>query len=326
MIAKTEAVVVGVNSVARLEEVDLPPMNDTRVRVQTLISGISCGTEADYTSGRATYVKRPLIAGYQAVGKVMEVGDRVGNVQAGDLVLTTGGGLWAMTNVCGGSHARESISEAADLVKLNFGAPLFATASYGVLGAVGHEGISRMKPEPGNVLIIFGLGMLGQLAGRIGQLLGLRVLGVNRSAWKREAAETFDAVCPPDATAIEIAVNSLGVGPAKYAYDTTGSQEIIHLALSSLASHGELSLGGYYPGKYEVDYDLCHSRNLSIHNPVGPGNYLGQVIKYVEQGRLNAEPLIRNRVKPEEITSFYADLIHNHSKYLGVIIDWRHPA
>jgi 2-desacetyl-2-hydroxyethyl bacteriochlorophyllide A dehydrogenase len=290
-----------------------------------LLSGISCGTEADYTSGRGTYVKRPLLAGYQAVGRVAEAGDRVNGIRAGDLVVTTGGGLWGMTHLVGGSHARESISEASGVVRLGRGASLLATASYSTLAAVGFEGISRMKLEPGGVLFVFGLGMLGQLAGRIGQLLGLRVVGVNRSAWKREAASSmgFDAVCPPDAAAIKEVASPLG--PARYAYETTGSQEIIDLALSSLAEYGELSLGGYYPGKYEIDYDLCHGRRLSIHNPVGSGNYLARVVEFIEKGKLNAERLIRKRVKPEEVTSFYADLIRNHSSYLGVVIDWQTP-
>ena len=167
---KTEAIVIGTDSLARLTEVDLPPITNTRVRVQTLISGISCGTEGDCTSGRAAYIKRPFITGYQAVGKVIELGEKVDHLQLGDLVVTNGGGLWNMPNLAGGSHALESVSEASSLVKLNHpDTTSLATASYGVLGAVGWEGIARMKLEPGNVLLVFGLGMLGQLAGRVAQ-------------------------------------------------------------------------------------------------------------------------------------------------------------
>lgn len=323
---KTEAIVVGTDFVARLTEVELPPLTDTRVKVQTLVSGVSCGTEADCTSGRAAYMPRPFITGYQAVGKVMEVGDKVAGFSPGDLVVTNGGGLWGMTHLAGGSHARESISESADLVKLKSPEVPLASASYGVLGAIAWEGIARMKLEPGNVLLVFGLGMLGQLAGRIAQILGLHVIGVNRSSWKREAARGFgfDAVAPMEPKAIQIAVKALGFGPAKYAYDTTGSQEVIDLAISSLSAYSELSLGGYYPGKYQFDLDLCHGgRNLSLHNPVGPGKFLGQFLELVEDGRLTAEPLIRTRVRPEEITAFYSDLVNKHSSFLGAIIDWQ---
>ena len=188
MILKTEAVVVGTDSVARLTEVELPPMTGTRVRVQTLISGVSCGTEGDYTSGRAAYATRPLLGGYQAVAKVIETGGLVGNFQIGNIVFTDGGGLWGMNHIAGGSHARESIAEGSKLIKLNCDAALWESAAYAKLAGVGLDCISRMKLEPGNVLLIFGLGMLGQLTGRLGQLLGLRVIGVNRSEWKRDLA------------------------------------------------------------------------------------------------------------------------------------------
>jgi len=321
---KTEAVVIGTDSVARLTEVELPPMTDTRVKVQTLISGVSCGTEADLASGRSTYLKRPLITGYQAAGKVIETGGKADNVQAGGLVVTNGGELWGMTHLFGGSHARQCVSEASGLVKLKPGAVSLATASYGGLGAVSWEGIARMKLERGNVLLVFGLGMLGLLAGRVAQSLGLHVIGVNRSAWKREAAEKFgfDAVAAPEAGEIQKTLDALGSGPAKFAYETTGSQQIIDLALASLASGGELSLGGYYPGKYEIDFDLCHGKNLRLHNPVGTGNYLGKFIGLVESG-LNAESLIQTRVKPGEVTAFYSELINHHSKFLGAVIDWQ---
>jgi 2-desacetyl-2-hydroxyethyl bacteriochlorophyllide A dehydrogenase len=258
------------------------------------------------------------------VGEVVEAGEKVDGVQPGDMVLTTGGGLWGMTNLFGGSHARELVAEASGVIKLRPGKVPLETAAYGVLGAVAWDGIARMKLEPGNVLIVFGLGMLGQLAGGVARLLGVRVVGVNRSAWKRDAAREFgfDAVAAPDQEEIEKAVNALGCGPAKFAYETTGSQRIIDLAFASLGSYGELSLGGYCPGKYEIDYDFCHSRNLSIHNPVWTGGYLADFIRLAEDRGLDITSLIRTRIKPEEVASFYSDLITNHSNYLGVVIDW----
>ena len=61
---------------------------------------------------------------------------------------------------------------------------------------------------------------------------------------------------------------------------------------------------------------------MSIHNPVGLGSQLPKVIQQIEAGRLNIEPLIRHTVTPSRITEFYADLVKNHSQYLGAVIDW----
>ena len=82
------------------------------------------------------------------------------------------------------SHARECVDEECRLVRLDPTTPSLSTAAYAVFAAVGPKGCRRMKLVFGKLLAIFWLGMLGQLSGRIGQLLGLDILGVNRSAWK----------------------------------------------------------------------------------------------------------------------------------------------
>ncbi len=321
---KTEAIVVGEDHVARLEPVELPELTPTRVRIATTLSGVSCGTEADSTSGRGTYITRPFIAGYQAVGRVAEVGSKVSNLRVGDMVFTTGGGLWNRPHLFGGSHARKLVVEAADVVALSPGNPSLPSSAYAALAAVGLEGLLRIPLEPGRVLLVLGLGMLGHMAGRLAQLRGLRVVGANRSLWKRDTAQAFgfDAVCPPEAEAIQAQVKSLGFGAVRYVVDTTGHPTMFELALTQLEPCGELSLLGYYPDPYPVNFDACHAKRLTIHNPVGWGIHLPEVIQRIEEGRLNVESLIRRCLTPSQITAFYADLVQNHSQYLGAIIDW----
>lgn len=321
---KTEAVVIGVDGVARLQELDLPEVTGTRVRVKTVVSGVSCGTEGDCASGRAAYIKRPHISGYQAVGRVEEVGGKVTDINVGDLVVTSGGGLWGMTSLGGGSHARESVAEQASLVKLEADKPSLDSAAYAVLAAVAYEALWRMKIGKGGILGVYGLGMLGQMAGRLGQIEGLKVIGINRSAAKREVARKFgfDGVAAPDAGEIIAAAEHLGGQGVNFAFDTTGNQQIFDLALQTLASHGEISLNGYYPDPFVVSFDVCHKKNASIHNPVGHGQRLPEVVRLISSGALNVDLLISHRVKPAEIREFFADLVANHGAYLGAVIDW----
>lgn len=322
---QTEAIIVGADHVARLSPIELPPMTTTRVRLQTLLGGVSCGTEADATSGRATYMQPPFVTGYQAVCRVVETGAEVQSLSVGDLVFTEGGGLWPMQSLAGGSHARELVVEAGDALRLSPDAPSQPTTAYAALGAIALEGVMRMQPEAGQGLLVFGLGMLGQLVGRVAQLKGLKVVGVNRSAWKCDVARElgFDAVCAPEPEAIEAAVAGLGLSGAKYAVDLTGSQAIFDLALSQLASFGHLSLLGYYPERFTVNFDICHGKQLTLHNPVGLGSHLPQILAWIEEGQLNLEPAIRETIRPAQITEFYHDLVANHSRHLGALIDWQ---
>jgi len=321
---KTEAAIGGKDGVVRLLEVELPPMSDTRVRVKTWLGGVSCGTEGDTVTGRADYLPRPCLLGYQAVGRIVEAGAKAANLKVGDLVFTTGGALWKCENCFGGSHARESVAESADVIKLDPALSSPTSAAYGLLAAVAAEGLYGMKLKKGAVLLVFGLGMLGQMTGKLAQLRGVKVIGVNRSAWKREAALAlgFDQAVPPEAGAIKAAVEKIGLGPPLMAVDTTGRPELFDLAFSQLGAPAEMALLGYYPEKQTVDFNLFHQKRLTIFNPVGGGNHLGEILRLVEQDKLDLGPLIRHVVAPSEITSFYADLVKNHSNYLGAVIDW----
>ncbi|HEX4140209.1 MAG TPA: hypothetical protein VHY09_07660, partial [Candidatus Methylacidiphilales bacterium] len=71
------------------------------------------------------------------------------------------------------------------------------------------------------------------------------------------------------------------------------------------------------------DFDRCHAQNISIHNPVGFGKWVPEVVRLAESGQINIDALITHRIAPSQITAFYADLIANHSNHLGAIIDWR---
>lgn len=321
---KTEGVVGGKDGVVRLLEVELPVMSDTRVRIKTSMSGVSCGTEGDTVSGRADYLSRPCLLGYQAIGRIVEAGAKVSDLQVGDLVFTTGGGLWSCDNCFGGSHARESVAESADVVKLDPDPSSPATLSYGILAAVAAEGLRGMKLKEDAVLLVMGLGMLGQMSGKLAQLRGVKVIGVNRSAWKRDAALAlgFDQAVPPEAAAIQAAVEKIGLGAPLMAVDTTGQPELFDLAFSQLGIPAELTLLGYYPGKQSVDLNLFHQKRLTLFNPVGWGTHLNDILQLMQQGRLDLQPLIRHVVAPSEITAFYADLVKNHSNYLGAVIDW----
>lgn len=321
----TEAIIIGADRVARLSPIELPPMTATRVRLETVLGGVSCGTEADATSGRAAYIQPPFVTGYQAVGRVVETGAEVQGLDVGDLVFTEGGGLWPMRSLAGGSHARELVVESVDVTRLTRDNPSLPTTAYAALGAIALEGVMRMRPEAGQGLLVFGLGMLGQLVGRVGQCKGLKVVGVNRSAWKCDVARElgFDAVCAPEPAAIETAVVGLGLDGAKYAVDLTGSQAIFDLALSQLADFGHLSLLGYYPERFSVNFDICHGKQLTLHNPVGLGDHLPQILVWIQDGQLNLEPAIRETIGPAQVNEFYHDLVTNHSRHLGVVIDWQ---
>ncbi|MET0261514.1 MAG: alcohol dehydrogenase catalytic domain-containing protein, partial [Rariglobus sp.] len=69
-----------------LETVTMPAPGKNQLRIRTLYSGISVGTEFALIKNRISWGPYPLITGYQAVGEVEEVGATVEGYRAGDRV------------------------------------------------------------------------------------------------------------------------------------------------------------------------------------------------------------------------------------------------
>src|SRR3954451_23943628 len=161
--------------VAVLEERSVPSPGPGEVLLRTRRTLISPGTELTILSGAFPqgsawdrYGQFPFVAGYSAAAEVAALGEGVESVQVGELVAAgTPHALWATAPERAVSPLR-----GADV-------PLelmpFATLAATVMNGVRRSGVAW-----GESVVVFGLGLLGQLAVRYCRLCGARpVLGVD---------------------------------------------------------------------------------------------------------------------------------------------------
>lgn len=193
-----------------------PVMTDGFVRVRTLFSAISAGTEggkvvtgkkslvgkarakpaqamqvigmAKSMGLKATYLKvksklegaQPL--GYSLCGRVTEVSGSVEHVGVGDIVACAGGGY--------ANHADEAVVPGNLVVKVPEGVDP-RSAAYTTIAAISLQGVRLAEPTLGESAVIVGLGIIGQLAAQILKANGCRVFGTDLDeAQVRLAVET----------------------------------------------------------------------------------------------------------------------------------------
>ena len=181
-----------------------PILVDGFVRVKTLYSAISAGTEggkvitgkmsligkvrskpaqamqvigmAKSLGVKATYLKvksklegaQPL--GYSLCGKVIETSGDVNDLQVGDIVACAGGGY--------ANHADEAVVPRNLVVKLPDGVDPKA-AAYTTIASISLQGVRLAKPTLGETAVVIGLGIIGQLAAQILKSNGCRVFGTD---------------------------------------------------------------------------------------------------------------------------------------------------
>jgi threonine dehydrogenase-like Zn-dependent dehydrogenase len=127
---------------------------------------------------------QPLPLGYCNVGTVLDVGPGVSGFAVGDRVLSNG---YHAEVVCVPQNLCVRIPEGVN----------DEAAAFGVVAAIGLQGIRLAQPTLGEAFVVSGLGLIGLLTVQLLRAQGCRVLGVDfderRMAQAREfGAETFD--------------------------------------------------------------------------------------------------------------------------------------
>ena len=324
----------GIGQVAILESdftAPTPLFRDDLV-LRTEYTLISPGTELAVLLGKTDNKNYPQCLGYSAVATVLQVGAEATGFQPGDRVL-----------VYHSSHSQFLLKNKADCVKIPAGLAS-EEAIFAVVGAMGFQGVRKIRPELGEAMLVMGLGLLGQLAVQTAALSGaFPLLAMDYNPLRRELACKHGADIayspgqPEVIGAIKDATRGRGVNGL---VEVTGSSDAIHLALKVMAPQGRIALVGCSrTPTQEIDfYHDVHRPGIQLlgaHNFVRPkhDSYPGcwtmvedmrTLLELTAAGRINTRDLITDIVLPERALEIYQRFMNRDPGILGVLFDWRH--
>ena len=243
------------------EVVDEAPraLGDTEVRIRTLFSGISAGTELTAYRGSNPYLNKwwdederlfkdgqtsfeyPVDGwGYEEVGEVSEVGASVQAVQVGDRIW----GTWG--------HRTETIQQEARAAARIL--PADADPRIGIfsqIGAIALNVILDADIHVGETVAVFGLGVPGQLVAQLARLNGATVIAVDGIAARRDLATKLGAHHVLDATDGNVAETirrMTGGRGADVCLEVTGNYRALHEAIRSVAYSSRVCVAGFMQG------------------------------------------------------------------------------
>ncbi len=310
---------------AACRETDVPPPGPGEVLLRSQLSGISHGTEMNVYRGFApqwsqTYDPKlrlflkggksswdyPMAYGYVSVGVVESVGEGVSTELLGARAF------------CYQPHQGAHVLPAEQLVLLG-DLPaekgiFFAnanTAFNGTLDATLHYG---------DVVVVFGLGVIGQILAQVCSASGCRVVVVDPLAARRERARRWGAelaIDPRQTDDVALAVRELSDGRgADVTFDVTGNPKALHEAIRTTAPDCSVVALSWY-GKPMSDLVLSgefhHNRVHIRSSQVGRTNPLlvnwsvarrQQTVLGLLK-RLAVEEMIEARFTPEQAADAY---------------------
>ncbi len=340
----------------RVEIVEQPVVGlaPGEVRVRTLHSGISAGTELTAYRGTNPYLTRtwdpqlrlftddhegqpgyPLDGwGYSEVGEVTEVAPSPEGaaplrrpVAVGDLVW----GIWGHRSEAVLPHA------ALDGHQLPPGVDPLAGAFVRV-GAIALNAVLAADLGVGTTAVIFGQGVIGLLATRYATLNGATVIAVDGIEARRDHAWGMGAayaVPPDERLARRIRELTAGAG-ADVAIELSGSYRALASALTAVGADGTVVASGFYQGSGEalrLGEEFHHNRVQLLASQIGsvPNRLRARwdvprlqrtVVQSIADHRLDPLPLVSHRYGLDDAADAYALLDENPSAALQVVLDF----
>ena len=285
------------------EDVPLPSVSEGSALIKVMYSCISAGTEVSIVHAseksvikkafeQPAKVKRALkmietegisrtiekikwklevgsVIGYSLSGIVLAIGNGIKDLKIGDRVACAGSGL--------ANHA-EYVDVPQNLIAKLPTDLGFREASTVALGSIAMQSVRRANLTFGEYVVIFGLGVIGQIALQIAKHAGGRVIGIdfdeNRLRVGKENGAAF-VLNPKDSDIVKQVVHFTdGLGADKVIFAAaTNSPEPLHQAFRMTRKKGKVVLVGV--SGMEIKREDLYQKELDflISTSYGPGRY-----------------------------------------------------
>jgi len=351
--ANRQVVIPGERQVV-LQEVEAPgTLGPNQALLRTRASFISAGTElAVYAAidprvwTKDPYFAYPARPGYANIATVEAVGEKVKQVHVGQRVFTFH------------PHVQDHVFDLWDwdLIEPVPGVPEVpglpggvddVTAAAARMGLVSISALQVADVALNDWVVVFGLGIVGNLACQFFQLAGARVIGVDPVAARCELAERTGiehVVAASGKTAQEEIRRIAGTtsGGVRVAVDAVGHSAIVREAVEVVMDHGQVVVLGSPRAAHEADmtptFKAVFGRWVTITGalewrlPTLPGldvharhttqGNLRMIFDLMARGGLNVAPLVTHRMPVEKIKEAYDGLLMDKEHFHGVALLW----
>jgi len=275
--------------------------------------------------------------GYSGAGQTMEVGSEIDGIGQGDLVAYGGEG-----------HA-EFIRAAKNLcVRIPEGVSA-KEASFVAVGSIALQAVRRAQVQVGEIAVVLGLGLVGQLVSQMLQAGGARVLGSDIIASRIKLAESLEiekGYVANDQLPQEVLRYTDGVGADHVVIcAATSSPQVIEQAVAMARDHGRITVVGmvnldvpcedfymkeldlvisrsYGPGRYDPQYEE-HGQDY----PVGYVRWterrnMAEFLRLIATRKVSVTPLITHEFELNEAAVAYQTLMEHPDECLAIVLKY----
>lgn len=329
--------------------IDVKPLDAGEVRIRTLFSGISAGTEMTAYLGSNPYLKKrwnretrlfetgggtslsyPMPAiGYEEVGEISEVGASVTQVKVGQKIW----GAWGHKSM----HVADEDWAAARV--LDDRVEDVKAGIFSQMGGIALNAVIDADIHVGEYVAVFGQGVPGLMVTQFARANGAEVIAVDRSPARLEAARdsgaahTINSADVDAATAIQAITGGRG---ADVSIEITGNYHALHDAIRSTAFNSRVVVAGFMQGDGKglfLGEEFHHNRIQLICSQIGGLNNSldhrwdrmrldSTAMRLQAEGRVDFGKLISHTFKASNAQAAFDLLTDTPNDALQVVLDF----
>jgi threonine dehydrogenase-like Zn-dependent dehydrogenase/predicted dehydrogenase len=350
-----------------LKDCPIPEPGDGEVLVKLFYSTISSGTELAGIQGSKSSLLKKIInkpskvfkqiiklglkksfnfikaknqffmpTGYSASGEIVKLGKNIINFKLGDRVA------------CAGSNSAfhaEYIKVPENLCVQVPNSLDYNYASTLALGSISLQGVRRSKPTLGEIFIVVGLGVIGQITVQILKINGCRVIAVDPDLNRLTLAKNNGADYCFENLNIQNKIDFISHSNGVDAVIITASSKSDHIISQSfslcrkkarIVIVGDVGLNlrredfyekeidilissSYGPGRYDrnyekknIDYPISYVRWTEKRN-------MQEYLRLLDTKKINLQFILKNQYLFKNASSAYEDLFNNKKKLITVL-------
>ena len=312
-----------------LQQFDSVPIASNQVRMRTLKSLMSTGTENiifnqlfEPGTHWDRFVRYPYRPGYLSVGEIVEIGSEVTVWRLGDRVATRK------------IHASEHVGVETDFLPIPIDADPSQMAWF-ALAEIGFMGAKAAEYRLGDSVLIVGAGPIGQMSTRWARAAGCeKVIVLDPVLMRLEMARKGGATDTLSIGAEGAAESVMAINHGELpdiVVDTTGHAGVFQHCLALPKKHGKLVLLGDTgdPGSQRLTPDVVIRgiRIVGAHITHTENGWTDERVHRLflalfEQGRFELASLNTHVFKPDACVEAYRLVNERRGETMGVVFDW----
>lgn len=281
-----------------IREVPVPRPDKNEVLVQ-LKTGAICGSDIHFYRSRPEVLIPDIVSGHEPAGIVAQIGEEVRGLAIGDRVCVyhfQGCGTCeycasghinncqSARQGCGwdlnGSNAQYMVMRGDNCMKLPDALSFADGSIIACIGATAYSALRKLNLSGRDLLVVYGLGAVGQACVLLAKAMGATVIGVELNEYRLQFSQELgaDYVVNPNKEDLYEAVIRISCGHgADKSIETSGSIPLRKMMVKASAVHGHIVMVGFNEGcRDPLDECLCmfDSRYLLRNELILQGSYV----------------------------------------------------